>query len=194
MPGRLAPQIQPADSFIAEFTPPRAGTFIYHSHMNELMQTNSGMYGVLMVTDSVRPFDPRIDKIILVGGGGPGNAESRSTGMVNGTAFPQLELTAGSTYRLHIVQIHPQGVVAFRLGTDTTVAQWTPVAKDGADLPPEQSSERAAYTLMGAGETGEFLFTPRKPGLMKLNIQTRAPGWHVPLLIFVRPPVKVATN
>ena len=194
MPGKLAPMIEPSDSFIAEFTPPRAGTFIYHSHMNELTQTNSGMYGVLMVTDSLHPFDPRLDKIILVGGGGPGNVEMRSTGMVNGTSTPQLELTAGTTYRLHIVQIHPQAVVSFRLGTDSTVAQWTPVAKDGADLPPQQSTTRAAYTLMGAGETAEFLFTPPKPGLMRMTIQTRGPGWWVPLQIFVRPPSKVATN
>jgi FtsP/CotA-like multicopper oxidase with cupredoxin domain len=194
MPGKLAPMIQPADSFVAEFTPPRAGTFIYHSHMNELMQTNSGMYGALVVTDSTHPFDPRIDKIVLVGGGGPGNGEVRSTGMVNGTAFPQLELDAGSTYRLHIIQIHPQAVVMFRLGTDTTVARWTPIAKDGADLPPEQSTPRAAFVMMGAGETGEFLYTPERPGLQKLNIATRQAGWQVPVLLFVRPAKKVATN
>ncbi len=193
-PGKILPAIQPADSFIAEYTPPRAGTFIYHSHVNELMQTNSGMYGALIVTDSTHPFDARIDKIILVGGGGPGNVELRSTGMVNGTITPQLELEAGTTYRLHIIQIHPQAVVLFRLGTDSTTARWTPVAKDGADLPPEQSTPRAASVLMGAGENGEFLYTPERPGLQKLNVQTRLAGWHVPVLIFVRPAKKAATN
>ena len=194
MPGKLAPAIQPRDSFIAQFTPPRAGTFIYHSHMNELMQTNSGMYGALIVTDSTHPFDPRIDRVILVGGGGPGNIEMRSTGMVNGTAFPQLELEAGTTYRLHIIQIHPQAVVLFRLGTDTTVSRWTPVAKDGADLPPEQATPRSAFVMMGPGETGEYLYTPERPGLQKLNIQTRLAGWNVPVMIFVRPARKIATN
>ena len=114
--------------------------------------------------------------------------------MVNGTAFPQLELEAGTTYRLHVIQIHPQAIVMFRLGTDTTVAIWTPVAKDGADLPPEQSTARAAFVMMGAGETGEFLYTPDRPGLQKLNIETRAAGWHVPFLLFVRPAKKVVTN
>jgi FtsP/CotA-like multicopper oxidase with cupredoxin domain len=194
MPGKLAPAIQPADSFVAEFTPPRAGTFIYHSHVNELMQTNSGMYGALIVTDSAHPFDPRIDKIVLVGGGGPGNIEQRSTGMVNGTNSPQLELEAGSTYRLHIIQIHPQALVAFRLGTDSTTARWTPVAKDGADLPAEQSTARAAYVLMGAGETSDFLYTPERPGLQKLNVQTRLAGWHIPVLLFVKPAKKVASQ
>jgi FtsP/CotA-like multicopper oxidase with cupredoxin domain len=194
MPGRIAPAIQPADSFIAEFTPPRAGTFIYHSHVSELMQTNSGMYGALIVTDSVHRFDPRIDKIILVGGGGPGNVEKRSTGMVNGTTRPQLELEAGTTYRLHIIQIHPQAIVLFRLGTDSTTARWTPVAKDGADLPPEQSTPRAASIVMGAGENGVFLYTPQRPGLERLNVQTRLAGWQVPVLLMVRPAKKVATT
>jgi len=194
MPGKILPAIQPADSFIAEYTPPRAGTFIYHSHMNELLQTNSGMYGAMIVTDSAHPFDPRIDKIILVGGGGPGNIETRSTGMVNGTTAPQFELEAGTTYRLHLIQIHPQALIMFRLGTDSTTARWTPVAKDGADLPPEQSTSRSAFVLMGAGENGEFLYTPERPGLQRLNIQTRLAGWQIPVLLFVRPSKKVVAN
>ncbi len=194
MPGKILPAIQPADSFVAEFTPPRAGTFIYHSHVNELVQSNSGMYGALLVTDSAHRFDPRIDKIIIVGGGGPGSVEGKSPGLVNGSAAPQLELEPGVMYRLHIIQIYPQAVVVFRLGTDSTTARWTPVAKDGADLPIEQSTPRAAFVHMGAGETGEFLFTPEKPGLMKMNIQTRLAGWQVPLQLIVKPAKKVATN
>ncbi|MFL5559630.1 MAG: multicopper oxidase domain-containing protein, partial [Gemmatimonadaceae bacterium] len=193
-PSRIAPAIQPADSFIAEFTPPRAGTFIYHSHVNELMQTNSGMYGALVVTDSAHPFDPRIDKIILVGGGGPGNIEARSPGMVNGTVSPQLDLEVGTTYRLRIIQIHPQAIVIFRLGTDSTTARWTPVAKDGADLPAEQATARAASTLMGAGETEDFLYTPDRPGVQKLNVQVRLAGWQVPVMLYIRPAAKVARN
>lgn len=195
MPGKIAPAIQPADSFIAEFTPPRAGTFMYHSHVSELIQTNSGMYGALIVTDSAHRFDARIDKIILVGGGGPGNVEFRPTGMVNGTNAPQLEMEAGTTYRLHLIQIHAQAAtVLFRLGTDSTTARWTPVAKDGADLPPEQSIPKLASVLLGVGENGVFLYTPERPGLQKLAIHTRAAGWHVPVLIFVRPPKKLATD
>jgi FtsP/CotA-like multicopper oxidase with cupredoxin domain len=194
MPGKLLPAIQPGDSFIAEYTPPRAGTFMYHSHVNELMQTNSGMYGALIVTDSTHPFDPRVDKIILVGGGGPGNVEQRSTGRVNGTTTPQFELEAGTTYRLHIIQIHPQANVIFRLGTDSTTARWTPVAKDGADLPPEQSTARAAFVLMGAGENGVFLYTPERPGVQRLTVQTRNAGWQIPVVLFVRPANKLVAN
>src|SRR2546423_8719545 len=144
------------------------------------------MYGAIIVTDSTHRFDPRIDKIVLVGGGGPGNIERRSIGFVNGSIRPQLDLEAGTTYRLHIIQIHPQAVVTFRLGGDSTIATWTPVAKDGADLPPEQSTPRAAYALMGAGENAEFLYTPMRPGMQRLQIQTQIAGWYVPMTIVVR--------
>jgi hypothetical protein len=68
------------------------------------------------------------------------------------------------------------------------------VAKDGADLPPEQAIAKTAYVLMGAGETGDFLYTPERPGLQKLNVQTRVAGWFIPVLLFVRPAKKVVTN
>ena len=195
MPGRIAPAIQPNDSFIAEFTPPRAGTFMYHSHVNELWQTNSGMYGAIIVTDSTHRFDPKIDKIVLVGGGGPGNIERRSIGFVNGSVRPQMELEVGKTYRLHIIQIHPQAVVQFRLGGAYDVATWTPVAKDGADLPPDQSTPRPAYVIMGAGENGEFLYTPRLPGVQeRLHIQTQLAGWYVPLIFVVKPASAIASK
>ncbi|HEV7387722.1 MAG TPA: multicopper oxidase domain-containing protein [Gemmatimonadaceae bacterium] len=193
MPGRLMPAIQPNDSFVAAFTPPRAGTFIYHSHVQELTQTNSGMYGALIVTDPEHRFDPAIDKIILIGAGRKGTVEQRAEGLVNGRLAPVLELEAGTTYRLRVVMIHMQANVTVRLGTDTTTFQWTPVAKDGADLTAEQSKPQTAIVLMGAGETGDFLYTPQRAGLQRIDVKTRGAGWWVPVQLIVRPARKLAT-
>ena len=186
--------LAPGDSFIVRLRPPRAGTFIYHSHVNELVQTNSGMYGAIIVTDSAHRFDSRVDKIVLVGGGGPGNIEHRSIGMVNGSVRPRMELDAGVTYRLHLIQIHPQAVVVFRLGDDSTTATWTPVAKDGADLPAEEARPTSARIVMGAGENGEFLYTPERAGVQRLEIRTQLAGWFVPLTLTVRPSGKIVRN
>ena len=62
------PPIAPGDSFAAEFTPPRSGTFPYHSHLNEMRQIGSGMYGAIIVTDA--PRDTTRDHLIVGGGGG----------------------------------------------------------------------------------------------------------------------------
>ncbi|HKN58383.1 MAG TPA: hypothetical protein VJV97_06000, partial [Gemmatimonadaceae bacterium] len=55
-----------------------------------------------------------------------------------------------------------------------------------------QSTARAASVTMGPGETGDFLYTPERAGVQKLQIQTRLAGWQVPMMIVVRPPRKVA--
>ena len=83
--------------------------------------------------------------------------------------------------------IHPQANVMIRLGTDTTISQWTPVAKDGADLTAAQSTPRAASVFMGAGETGEFLYTPERAGQQRIDVRTRLAGWWVPVQLIVRP-------
>ncbi|HSA55406.1 MAG TPA: multicopper oxidase domain-containing protein [Gemmatimonadaceae bacterium] len=52
--GRVTPIIAPRDSFEVRFTPPRAGTFIYHSHVNEIRQHAAGLVGSLVVLDRAR--------------------------------------------------------------------------------------------------------------------------------------------
>jgi hypothetical protein len=83
--------------------------------------------------------------------------------------------------------IHPQANVVIRLGNDTTISQWTPVAKDGADLTVEQSTPRAASVFMGAGETADFLYTPERPGQQRIDVRTRLAGWWVPVQLIIRP-------
>ena len=48
---RLAPLIAPSDSFEARFTPPRSGTFIYHSHVDEQRHHRAGLAGAIVVRD-----------------------------------------------------------------------------------------------------------------------------------------------
>jgi FtsP/CotA-like multicopper oxidase with cupredoxin domain len=181
---------------MAEFTPHRAGTFIYHSHVNEMMQTNSGMYGALIVVDSTHPFDPKIDKIVLVGGAGAGTPEVRSQAVVNGELNPHLDLEAGVSYRFRIVQIHPQAVMDVRLfANDTTLARWRPIAKDGLDLPPSQATVRAAFIQMGAGETADFEYTPQRSGVQRLFLtQRRNGGFNVTMDLLISPSRKAASN
>jgi len=195
MGNALMVPIAAADSFVAEFTPPRSGTFMYHSHLNEGVQINSGMYGALIVVDDPAKFNPSLDKVILVGGGGPQpSPTSDFPGFVNGSNQPDpIEMEVGKTYRLRLINIHPEWRVEFALGTDTTTAQWRPVAKDGADLPPSQAKPRAAYLMTGPGETADFEFTPTMVQPMRLQVKTRLPGWIIPVDVVVTPPKAVTT-
>ena len=51
---RIMPPIPPGETFVAEFTPPRSGTFPYLSHLHEMRQIGSGMYGALQSWQMVR--------------------------------------------------------------------------------------------------------------------------------------------
>ena len=190
-PARIMPPIQPGDSFIAEFVPPRAGTYIYHTHANEQLQMGSGLYGALLVVDSTQPYSPETDKLIVVGGAGPSDSLPQfgfeSPGLVNGSSNPPpLDLTLGRTYRFRLININPDWRVIFSLTSDAVLARWRPVAKDGADLPLSQRGARPAWLLTGPGETADFEYTPRARGDLRLEVKTLLPGWIIPVLVRVR--------
>lgn len=163
------PMIAPGDSFVVRFTPPRSGTFIYHSHSNEQFQLSSGLYGALLVLDDPARWDPTTDHVLIMGQDGPSD-----TGPVvlNGGAPPApLELRAGRPHRLRFINIIPQDMADVELRADSTRLRWTAVAKDGAELPPSQRISRDARVLIGPGETYDFELTP-KPGLSQLVIRS----------------------
>jgi FtsP/CotA-like multicopper oxidase with cupredoxin domain len=188
MGDRVFQPIPPGGSFVAAFTPPRSGTFPYHSHLNERHQIESGMYGAIIVTD--KPRDLAHDHLVLVGGGGPAVYHKIESpyAMVNGRVSPEpLRLTAGEVHRIRIVSIHPDWRISFTLRNDSTIARWRAIAKDGFTMPAAQATERMANVNMGPGETADFEFRPTKPGEWRLEIKTADPGWYIPLPIIVVP-------
>jgi FtsP/CotA-like multicopper oxidase with cupredoxin domain len=66
-PGRVAPAIAPGESFVAKFTPPRAGTFFYHTHWHNDAQLAGGLYGPLLVLEPGERYDPATDHIVVIG-------------------------------------------------------------------------------------------------------------------------------
>jgi manganese oxidase len=173
----IMPPIAPGDSFAAEFTPPRSGTFPYHSHLNELRQIGSGMYGAIIVTDG--PRDPKRDHVIVAGGGGVPVFHKSGPAflLVNGRTNPRpIEMTVGDTNRLRIVSIHSDELLEFRLASDSAVARWTPLARDGADLPPSLQRPELAKIVMGPGQTADFLYVPDRPGKLLLEVWIGAPS------------------
>jgi hypothetical protein len=63
-------------------------------------------------------------------------------------------------------------VPALTLGTDTVT--WRPVAKDGADLPPNQALSRTATGFLEVGETADFEFSPSRRGAYTLSFRRPA--------------------
>jgi len=168
---RRAPMIAPRDSFVAVMTPPRTGTFMYHPHMEEEEQLTAGMFGAMIVLEPGERFDPNTDFIFMLG-----------DALVNGTrgatlngarTFAPMRLRAGTTYRLRFLNLNAASGADALLHTDSVPLRWTPVAKDGADLPTLLRVERPAHlTRIGVGETYDFTWRPVRSQRAVLEIRT----------------------
>jgi manganese oxidase len=159
---RVAPPIAPNDSFVARLTLPRAGTFMYHTHLGDLIQLTSGLYGAIVVLEPGQRFDPSTDHVYVFGW--DGHADPIHP-LVNGdSVLAPKTLAVGKTHRFRFVNIGPAPYLRISLKRDSTVVRWRAVAKDGADLPPAQVSERPAFVMLNVGETYDFEFDAREPG------------------------------
>ena len=164
----VLPAIPAGDSLTVRFTPPRAGTFMYHSHSNEYQQIGSGMYGAIVVLEPGQTLDPASDKLFVFGDEGPtvNLFKGPFPGMVlNGKrTADELELQAGKTYRFRFVNIRAEGGVMVSMNDGEQPAMWKMIARDGADLPPNQLKTTPVRWGFASGQIADFEFTPTKAG------------------------------
>jgi FtsP/CotA-like multicopper oxidase with cupredoxin domain len=201
--GSTTPLIAPGESFVVRFTPPRAGTFIYHTHSHDDHQLASGLYGALIVLEPGQTFDPTVDHVLVIGMTGPLDARepNRLSIVVNGKGAelnipigpqPRLRLKAGVPHRLRLINITTVAEASVSLLSPSGPLEWQPVAKDGAGLPANQQVLRpASGQLVAVGETYDFIVTARSAGPMWLEVRYAPTGMWIQQLPIA---VDVPTN
>jgi FtsP/CotA-like multicopper oxidase with cupredoxin domain len=156
MGNQIAPPIEPGKSFTARITPPRAGTFIYHTHWHDMSQLTNGIYGPLIVLAPGEKYDPESDMTFVFSIGDFGAL--REIALINGTPQSKtLQLQAGKKYRLRFINIstNNQGMQVSLRNANGPV-EWLNIAKDGVDLPPRMSKAQITITV---GETHDVEFS-----------------------------------
>ncbi|MGA1999638.1 MAG: multicopper oxidase domain-containing protein [Terriglobales bacterium] len=167
---QVTPAVPPGGSFVARFTPVRAGTFIYHTHAADPNQLSGGIYGALIVLEPGKSFDDEHDKLLVIGTRDTSFFAKRIT--VNGMEKPQpMTLATGTTYRLRLINMAPNLLANFRLGSKDKPATWRALAKDGADVPPRLALSGDAVLHIASGETYDFSFRADSPGEIPLEIE-----------------------
>ena len=152
----VAPAVAPGDSFVARLTVPRAGTFIYHTHMNDIEQVTSGLYGAIVVLEPGARFDPATDHVFVIGWDGEAEKGPPQI-LINGDSTPApLAVAAGIPHRLRFVNISPAGAQIVELRRDTALVEWRRLALDGADLPAAQGTIAPARHRIAVGQTADF--------------------------------------
>ncbi|HYO47365.1 MAG TPA: multicopper oxidase domain-containing protein [Gemmatimonadota bacterium] len=169
--GATTPAILPGDSFEMRITPPRSGSYMYHTHFNDIRQQSAGLYGGFIVLPAGEEWDPETDRVYLLSTG----SDPDMSPLLNGSPNPDpIALKTGVTYRFRFMNITLFNARArIRLVRDGFPVMWRAVAKDGAALPERQQTMGFADRVVSVGETMDFEFRPSEPG--EYRLEARAP-------------------
>lgn len=168
--GRVSPAIPSGESFTYKLSLMRPGTFVYHSHLNDIDQLTGGLYGALIVLADGETYDPATDHSYLVGWR-KAEPQSISDFDLNGrTEQPDVHVTVGESHRLRLINIAPAGYVYLSMHRDGEPMPIRAIAKDGADLPSHQQVDMLESPVYGVGETADFLFSPTESGTYELFV------------------------
>jgi FtsP/CotA-like multicopper oxidase with cupredoxin domain len=129
---RVQRPVAPGETFTYRFRVPDAGTFWYHSHFNETVQVERGLYGALIVIvrapdepvfDADRTFvldDVELDKDGQIKPPGwwieSHDGREGSTRLVNGKQEPEIRMAAGQVERWRVVNASSARYVLLSVG------------------------------------------------------------------------------
>lgn len=163
--------VPPGETFTYRFRVPDAGTFWYHSHFNEIVQLERGLYGALIVRAADEPvFDADrtlvLDDVELEKDGGikaPGwwieshDGREGSTRLVNGRQEPEIRMAAGQMERWRIVNAASARYVRLSLGG----RPFTIIGSGGGLIPSPVSAKEV---LLCTADRAEIVVGPFAEG------------------------------
>lgn len=169
----ILPAIGPHDSLTVAWTPPRAGSFMYHTHFSEAKQMGSGLYGPIIVLEPGEHFDPETDRILFFGTAGTGVnvlVGPFPNYLMNGSTQPKpMELKAGTRYRFRLFNLAGDFPTMVSLNQGDKPVEWRAVAKDGYPLSAAQAVSKPAFLVFDPGEIYDYEFTPARTGELTLK-------------------------
>ena len=167
---QITPAIAPGTSFVARMVPPRAGTFIYHTHWHDPSQLTNGLYGPLIVLPPGQKLDPTSDLTFVFSLGEFGALQELA--LINGTPQSKTRtLQVGKKYRFRLINIstNNQGMQVSLRNVNGPV-DWRILAKDGAGLPPDGGRPTKAQLTITVGETYDVEFPAATPQDLLLDL------------------------
>ena len=180
----VLPAVKPNDSLTVTFTPPRVGSFMYHSHINEWSQMAGGAYGPIIVVEPGQRLDTAVDKLWFFGTAAlPVNPifGAFPAHLMNGENQPApMDLTVGVKYRFRLFNLAGDTPTLVTLTAGDTPVTWKAVAKDGYTLPPAQVRTMPAKLVFDPGEIYDFEYTPTAPGDLTLTFGMLPPPPNAP--------------
>jgi len=189
----ITPAIAPGSSFVARMTPPRAGTFIYHTHWHDPSQLTNGLYGPLIVLPPGASYDPASDLSFVFSIGDFGAIKELA--LINGTPQSKtLQLQAGKKYRFRLINISTNNqAMQVSLRSPSGLMEWRVIAKDAVDLPSGPMPVKAQQTIT-VGETYDVQFVSSSAQELLLDLLLPGQKIHTTQTLVFGPPSQSAEN
>ncbi|MFC5410205.1 multicopper oxidase family protein [Larkinella bovis] len=173
--GEVQQPVGPGEEFEYRFVVPDAGTFWYHSHANETVQMERGMYGALIVEDEADPVTDA-DRVMLIDDmkltadqqfSEPGwflpriierhDGREGDTLLINGKEQPTIEIHAGQVERWRFINASSARYVVLYLGGK----EFRIIGTDGGLL---EQPRTVTEVLITPGERLDILAGPFQKG------------------------------
>ncbi len=162
VPGMSQSAVQPGQAFVYEFTASDPGTYIYHTHYDDLNQLDRGLYGAVVVDDARPQTHYDRDYLMLISSWRI-MSDSENFFSINGKSYPLTKpymVKKGDRVRIREIDIsgtefHTMHIHGHRFQV---------IAIDGQ--PVAVSNRQSMVTLtIGPGETRDIAFAANaKPG------------------------------
>ena len=175
--GKRSPVIEPGEEFTYKLSLMRPGTFVYHSHLEDIKQLTKGLYGPLIVLGEDETFDPGHDHIYTLGWKTPNLKSAHDLDLNGWDEIPVQQARAGEAHRLRLINIGLAGKCKISVRKDDMAIPLRTLAKDGADLPSRQQEMVEASPMVDVGETADVEFTPSEPGTYELVVNYIFAEW-----------------
>lgn len=156
VPGMSQAPVKPGESFAYEFTATDPGTYIYHTHYDDLMQLDNGLYGAFVV-DPAKPAKDRYDRdYLMLLSSWRIYSGSENYFSIDGKSYPLTKaFDVRSGDRVRIREINISGTEFHTMHIHGHHFQI--VAVDGQDVVPAQRQSMVTVTV-GPGETRDIAF------------------------------------
>lgn len=169
------PPVMPGETFVYEYTIPNTpGTFMYHAHMDDLMQVSMGLSGAFIVEPrdgGDGKYDQ--DRVMLLN-----NIQGHY--LINGKEFPNIDpwlVKKGDLLRVRMINISPIELHPMHFHGHFTKE----ISRDGTDQAGGASAKVENTVLIAPGQT------------IDVEVKMNAPGkgawiWHCHVLTHVMGP------
>lgn len=161
VPGMSQDAVAPGQSFVYEFTASSPGTYIYHTHFDDLNQLDRGLYGAVVV-DPPKP-EPFDHDYLMVLSSWRILSDAENYFSINGKSYPLTKpflVRSGQNIRIREINISGTEFHTMHLHGH----RFQVIAMDGQPV-PIAARQTMVTLLIGPGETRDIAFVANaKPG------------------------------